>query len=153
MAGVFERIGGILAGNTLGGAAQLVDSIKGKSPEDAAKLAQINEDYKALQLKYPAEFRTALVGLVEGQIDTNKAEAGNIHWFIAGWRPYVGWICGTALAVPMLVYFIQCVVLLSHHQYALPAFDARELDTVLMGMLGLGGMRMTEKLQGAAGNH
>ena len=31
------------------------------------------------------------------QVEVNKAEAQHRSLFVAGWRPFVGWICATAL--------------------------------------------------------
>ena len=87
----------------------------------------------------------AAVTLVQGQLDINKAEATNANWFVAGWRPYIGWICGTGLGYQFLVYpiliaFVPKIVQL----------DMGTLLTLLMGMLGIGGLRTYEKLNGVA---
>ena len=85
------------------------------------------------------------IALVQGQLDVNKAEAANANWFVAGWRPYIGWICGTGLGYQFLVYpilvaFVPKVVQL----------DMGTLLTLLTGMLGIGGLRTFEKLNGVA---
>jgi hypothetical protein len=87
----------------------------------------------------------AAVSLVQGQLDINKAEASSPSWFVAGWRPYIGWVCGTGLAYQFLVYpilisFVPKIVQL----------DMGTLLTLLLGMLGLGGLRTTEKIKGVA---
>lgn len=87
----------------------------------------------------------AAVMMVQGQLDVNKAEASNPSVFVAGWRPYIGWICGTGLGYQFLVYpilvaFVPKVVQL----------DMGTLITLLGGMLGLGAMRTVEKLNGVA---
>ena len=87
----------------------------------------------------------AAVTLVQGQLDINKAEATNANWFVAGWRPYIGWICGTGLGYQFLVYpiliaFVPKIVQL----------DMGTLLTLLLGMLGIGGLRTYEKLNGVA---
>ena len=40
----------------------------------------------------------AAVALVQGQLDINKVEAANPSVFVSGWRPFVGWVCGSACA-------------------------------------------------------
>lgn len=87
----------------------------------------------------------AAVMMVQGQLDVNKVEASNPSVFVAGWRPYIGWICGTGLGYQFLVYpilvaFVPKVVQL----------DMGTLITLLGGMLGLGAMRTVEKLNGVA---
>jgi hypothetical protein len=87
----------------------------------------------------------AAVTLVQGQLDINKAEAISTSWFVAGWRPYIGWICGTGLLYQFLVYpiliaFVPKIVQL----------DMGTLLTLLTGMLGIGGLRTFEKINGVA---
>lgn len=89
--------------------------------------------------------------LAAGQIDVNKAEAGNSSLFVAGWRPFVGWTCGAAFAFKFIGG--PAAFVLSQwfgHPITLPVFDFTEMSTILMGMLGLGAMRSVEKIKGAA---
>jgi hypothetical protein len=93
----------------------------------------------------------ATVALIQGQMDINKAEATNPNLLVAGWRPAIGWICGGALgwnyiARPALVAGMA----LYGHPIALPSADMGELMPVLLGMLGLAGLRTTEKIKGVA---
>ena len=84
------------------------------------------------------------------QVATNQAEAKHRSVFVAGWRPFVGWTCGVALAY----HFVLAPLILFGVNVAgveipeLPAFDMDSLMTVLLGMLGLGGLRTYEKKQG-----
>ena len=84
------------------------------------------------------------------QIDVNKEEAKHRNVFVAGWRPFIGWTCGVALAwhfvaAPM-VMFVSAYVGVNLPE--LPVFDMDSLMTVLLGMLGLGGLRTYEKQKG-----
>jgi len=85
--------------------------------------------------------------LAKGQLAINKEEAKSGNIFIAGWRPFIGWACGVALvwhfiAAPFIIFF---AALFGATLPALPEFDMGSLMTVLMGMLGLGGLRTFEK--------
>ena len=84
------------------------------------------------------------------QVEVNKAEAQHKSIFVAGWRPFVGWTCGIALAYHfVLAPLILFGVGISGFEIpALPEFDMGSLMTVLMGMLGLGGLRTYEKQKG-----
>jgi Holin of 3TMs, for gene-transfer release len=78
------------------------------------------------------------------QTDINKVEAASASFFVAGWRPYIGWVCGVALtyqyiARPFLVAFLP--------SYQFPGLD-ENLWQLMMGMLGLGGLRSFEKFKG-----
>lgn len=88
--------------------------------------------------------------LSKGQLEINKAEAAHRSIFVAGWRPFVGWTCGIALAwhfvlAPVTMFFCAFFVIAIPE---LPTFDMSSLLTVLMGMLGLGGLRSFEKVKG-----
>jgi len=81
--------------------------------------------------------------LIELQGEINKIEAQHRTIFVAGWRPFIGWVCGVALAYnfilrDLLVWFIG-------PEQIPPALQMEHLMTVLIGMLGLGGMRTFEK--------
>lgn len=91
--------------------------------------------------------------LAKGQLAVNQAEATNADIFVSGWRPFIGWVCGSGLAFqfianPLLTWGTQ----LYGKTVAVPSLDLGTLMTLLFGMLGLGYMRTTEKLAGKAGS-
>lgn len=93
------------------------------------------------------EFRLA-ISADQMQADINRQEAASDNLFVAGWRPFIGWVCGVAFAYhfvaqPLLAFAIAN----SGHEVKLPGFQMDELSTVLMGMLGLGGLRTIEKIR------
>ncbi len=80
----------------------------------------------------------------KAQLEVNKVEAAHKSLFVAGWRPFIGWVCGVAMAsnfllMPYLVAFIDVQPL-----------DLTVMMPVLMGMLGLGTMRSVEKVKRVA---
>lgn len=135
----------LLTGGALSGVASVINSIRGKSPEDAAKLQQ-------LQLQYAAEFQNAEIELVKAQLAVNQAEAGNVNMFVAGWRPFVGWVCGVGLGVQFLINpLFTWIAALAGQPVVFPSLDLGTLLTLLFGLLGLGAMRTVEKVQGVVG--
>jgi hypothetical protein len=93
----------------------------------------------------------AAVAVVQGQIDINKAEAANPSVFVAGWRPFIGWVCGTACAwnwIGLPAAKFACSYF--GHPVELSAADLAEMWPLLMGMLGLGGFRTYEKVKGVS---
>ena len=84
------------------------------------------------------------------QIDVNKTEAASNSIFKGGWRPFIGWVCGTAFAYHFVLQPVLIFVMtyLGHPVPALPEFDMASLMTVLGGLLGLGGLRTFEKYKG-----
>jgi hypothetical protein len=105
---------------------------KDKANELAYKIAtRAEENAHAIQL---------------AQIDVNKTEAASKSVFVAGWRPFTGWSCSLALAnnyliTPYVTAFTDVTV---------PTLDLNVMLPVLLGMLGLGGMRSWEKSKGVA---
>lgn len=86
------------------------------------------------------------------QVEINKIEAQHRSIFVAGWRPFIGWVCGIALAYNFILRDLIAWIMevWSPTTEAPPELAMTHLMTVLMGMLGLGGMRTYEKLKGVA---
>lgn len=105
---------------------------------DAAKL-ELLKSQQSGELAAMANETT----LAKMQTDVNAVEAASPDLFVSGWRPYIGWICGTGLGYQFLVY----PILIAFIPKIVP-LDMGTLLTLLVGMLGLGAMRTTEKLQG-----
>ncbi len=82
--------------------------------------------------------------LAKGQLDVNKVEAAHKSLFVAGWRPFVGWICGIGLLYNILISQILGI------WFKVPEVDPSLLTPILMGMLGMGAMRSYEKTQNVA---
>ena len=84
--------------------------------------------------------------LAKGQLEINKAEAQSRNVFIAGWRPFLGWTMGFAMAYNYVIQPIAIFVLGQlDYLVTLPALDMTEMMPVLLGMLGLGSLRTKEK--------
>lgn len=88
--------------------------------------------------------------LAKGQLAINAEEAKSRNLFVSGWRPSVGWCCSLALFAHFLVFPTMDVVTayMGIEAVAYPSFDMDSLMTVLLGLLGLGGMRSFEKAKG-----
>lgn len=69
----------LLTGGLLQGVSGLINTIRGKSPEDAEKLAE-------LAAKYQSDILAADQAQRQAQSDVNRAEAANPNMFVAGWR-------------------------------------------------------------------
>tara|TARA_R110000823_G_scaffold177441_1_gene310005 strand:- start:178 stop:582 length:405 start_codon:yes stop_codon:yes gene_type:complete len=113
-------------------------------PEDKEKRAAAERDIRAKLTDSLAQVDLAQLGI-------NKVEAAHRSMFVAGWRPFIGWTCGVAL---MYTYVLQPILVFGLAQAGylveLPKMDLGELMPVLMGILGLGGLRSWEKVKGVA---
>lgn len=98
------------------------------------------------------EIREAIKGkeldpneIIELQTKINEIEAGHRTVFVAGWRPFIGWVCGIALAYNFVIR--DLFIWVTKTTDAPPALQMEHLMTVLLGMLGLGGLRTFEKIK------
>lgn len=121
----------------------IVDKLVGMIPDPAARerakaeaMAQIVEATQKADL---------------AQLEVNKAEAASGSLFIAGWRPFIGWVCGLACAwnwigLPVAVFVLAAL----GKTIEVRPLDLSEMWPVLLGMLGMGGLRTIEKMQGVS---
>jgi hypothetical protein len=95
-----------------------------------------------------AKLTDHLASIDLAQLEVNKAEAQSGNIFIAGWRPFVGWTCGLSLFYTYLVQPMAVFVLgQTGNLVNLPTLDLSTMMPVLLGMLGLGGLRTFEKFK------
>ena len=124
---------------------QLIGPVAGlldKFIEDKDEKARIAHDIATMADRHAQE-------RVMAQMEVNRQEAAHRSLFVAGWRPFIGWTCGVSLAwhfvlAPMLMWVDAWVGL----GFTPVNFDMDSLMTVLLGMLGLGGLRTYEKSKG-----
>lgn len=137
----------------LGSIADLVGKVVDRVWPDATKAQEIKlELFKAEQAGQLADLNNAWEN-AKTQLAVNQVEAGSQSIFVAGWRPFIGWVCGFALvykfiAAPLLLFVFAA----AGKQVLLPTLDFTEMLTVLFGMLGLGAMRSYDKTRGAKGD-
>jgi hypothetical protein len=131
----------------LGIGSKVIDKIwPDPAQRDAAKL-------ELLKMQQSGELAqlSADTNLMIEQIKVNQAEATNPSLFVSGWRPAIGWVCGLAcgwnwIGLPVVKLGLE----IYGHPINLSPADLTEMLPVLMGMLGLGGLRTIEKLNGRA---
>lgn len=98
------------------------------------------------------------VRTVEAINRVNEAEARHSSIFVAGWRPAVGWIAAAALGFnfilqPLMVWgwaLLQSQGVVPDEMSPPKALDISDLITLLIGMLGMGGLRTVEKVKRVA---
>lgn len=119
-----------------------------------AKLLGLNSGGNSALGEFAKDLREAIKGkeidpekalkLIEIQNEVNKIEAQHRSIFVAGWRPFVGWVTGLAL---LYNFILRDIIAWLSPGVMPPALQMEHLLTVLMGMLGLGGLRTYEKLK------
>lgn len=139
-------MGGI-AGLLLG---PVMEIIKRVIP-DPEKQAELQMEMVKLQSDDQMKELDAQLQMAQGQMQTNAAEASNSDMFVAGWRPFIGWICGCAFGAQLVFCpFITAILGMFGKTIVFPQMDMNMIVTVLGGMLGIGGMHTIEKIKGVA---
>jgi len=106
---------------------------------------------KDLRKKLDHELKTQLVSLDLAQAQANIEQAKHPSIFVSGARPAIMWICAFVLAWQFIVAPIASwAFAIWYPVVELPALDTQALMTLLMSLLGLGGMRSFEKMKGVA---
>lgn len=103
------------------------------------------------KLEMEARLLEAATAQAAQQTEINKIEASHQSIFVSGWRPYIGWVCGMAIAwaflvAPMLSWLLPVMGVVA----AVPPLQTEFLLELVFAMLGLGGLRTFEKLKGVA---
>ncbi len=142
-------IANLVGGNLADGIAKIISLFKVDPNQALEKQTEI--------LKIQADLQSKIVDSVIAQAQVNAAEASSKSIFVAGWRPFVGWTCGSALAYTFIVQpFLTFVLVATHSTFdatKLPTLNIADLMTVLTGMLGLAAARTVEKVNGVSSGH
>ncbi|WP_346839812.1 holin family protein [Microbulbifer sp. SAOS-129_SWC] len=120
-----------------------------KRAEEVRKLEELHQQGDLARLD-------AHVKLMLGQVEVNKAEAQHKSVFVAGWRPFIGWVGGSALAYqfvvyPLLCWFWRVAQALGWVPVGMetpPVLETGALFSMITAMLGVGAMRSFDKKQG-----
>lgn len=143
--GTVADLGGV------GAVADLIKGVIGRIWPDPVQQAQAGLALATLQQSGELARMADASGLALAQIGVNKAEAESDSLFKGGWRPFVGWVCGSALAWNFIGRpVVMTVAALCSAPVDLPAAEMSELMPLLAALLGLGAYRTVEKIKGAA---
>ena len=106
----------------------------GKFVRDKDKAAQLSHEISTMAEKHAQELALA-------QIKLNTEEAKG-NWFQSSWRPLCGWICALSLGINFMV-----APICAGFGINIPQADMSVMMPLLLGLLGLGGLRSFDKLK------
>ena len=110
--------------------------------EDKDQKSALAHEIATMSQKYAQENALA-------QMAVNKAEAASNSIFVSGWRPATGWVCVLGMAGNFIVTpFANFVLVLLDIHVVVPLVPLDTMMPVLLGLLGLGGLRTLEKTKG-----
>ena len=106
--------------------------------------------------KLELEHEKIEASLKQGQMDVNKVEAQHPSIFVAGWRPFMGWVGGFAMCYQFIVYpfmtwlwaYLQAAGHVPKELPPPPQISTDALWVIITGMLGMSTTRTVEKLKG-----
>lgn len=131
------------------GASSPITAVINKIAPDADARLQYQQAILELQQNGQLQVIADQIASEGQQTSINQAEATNQKLFVAGWRPFIGWICGTAFGWNYVgISIVNTVGKMIGHPVDMIPCDISTMMPVLMGMLGLGGMRTYEKING-----
>ncbi len=116
---------------------------------DPTQAAEAQE--RLLKMQQEGEFREleAELQLQLAQIALNTQEAKSESLFKSGWRPYIGWVCGSGFTYQFFLRpLLQMIINLFGSEVVLVSLDMNTLLPLLLAMLGIGGLRTFEKYKG-----
>ena len=127
-------LGKLFGGDTIKAVGNVVDDMHFSGEEKEKLKLQMKEIDAKLQ---------------EKQLDINKAEASHRSVFVSGWRPFLGWVSGLSIGYVYLFQPILDMILqMFQVQVDWVQLDLGQLMPLVLGMLGLGGLRSFEKAKG-----
>lgn len=115
------------------------------SPEKAAEIQLAFQKHEDSVLQ-------SLLQLDIAQVELNKEEAKSSSLFVAGWRPYIGWGCGSAFLYSALFEPLMrfIAVVFFHYPGQFPVLDNNITMQVMFAMLGMSAYRSWEKYKGVS---
>ena len=132
-----------IIGDIIGAVGKIADDLI-TTDEEKAKLALENRKLDIEEAKVQQAGDLA-------QIEVNKEEAKSASLFVSGWRPFIGWTCGVACAWNWLgLSLVDTAARIAGHPLTLKAASLEEMMPVMLGLLGLGGLRTFEKVREVA---
>jgi hypothetical protein len=117
----------------------------------AGKILDKFVEDKDLKTKLNSELKTQLISLDLAQAQANIEQAKHPSLFVSGARPAIMWVCCFALGWQFILAPISSWGLaIWYPVITLPVLDTQSLMTLMLSLLGLGGMRTAEKWKGVA---
>ena len=104
---------------------------------------------KDLKTKLNAELKQQMISLDIAQAQANIEQAKHPSIFVAGARPAIMWICALGLGWQFILAPISSWIIITWYpMVTLPMLETGELTSLVLALLGLGGMRTAEKWKG-----
>ena len=120
---------------------EMINKLVDRIPDPAAR-ERASLEMQADLLKYAAEQSQA-------QMEVNKVEAAHQSIFVAGWRPFVGWMGGVSLGYAFLLQpILSWLLAICGVSTPLPEPNTDAMMALVTAMLGVTAARSFDKWKG-----
>lgn len=136
------------AASAVSGIVTAVTGVIDKVVPDPDLKAKLSNQVELAVIGQSTELTKVMLEGQQAQINVNTAEAQSGSLFVSGWRPFIGWVCGGGFTYAFIAQPLLSWVASWFGGAPLPSLDMGTLLSVLGGILGLGGLRTYEKIQG-----
>lgn len=127
----------------IGPGMEMIKSLVDRIPNPAEK-QRVEMEMQAQLMKFAAD-------QAQSQIEVNKVEAAHSSIFVAGWRPFIGWMGGVALGYAFLLQpILSWLLLMCGVSIPLPKPDTESMMALVTAMLGVTAARSFDKWKGTA---
>jgi len=134
----------------LGSISPILDKVLDFIPNPVER-AKAKLDFELKMKEQEHELMKLLIAQDMGQAEVNKVEAASSSLFVAGWRPFVGWVCGFGVAWAFVLKpLLDWLLAIIKPGITTPVIASGDLLSLLIGMLGMGAIRSFEKYKGVA---
>lgn len=132
--------------------AGLIGQVVSRIWPDPTQKAQISLELEKMRQAGDFKEIDTAIALAQMQTDINKEEAKSSDPFTSRARPFIIWVCGLALGYSAILDpFIRFyATVIGGYAGTYPAIDTTITLQVLLGLLGLSGMRSYDKKNGVA---
>lgn len=147
--GLLSKLFAPVVGETVKGIGEGISTLAGgiRSAITGELSAEKRAELEAMAIKADQLYQ-------QSQTEINKIEAQHPSIFVAGWRPFIGWVCGSALAFNFIINpFIIWISEFINKDLNPPMLNMKELYPLIIALLGLGVYRTYEKRKGVQGKH
>ena len=99
--------------------------------------------------KFEKDLRQAVTRPNQAPAEIKKIETGHSSIFVAGWRPFIGWVCGIGI---LWAFIIQPIANWAIANFQIGVNNLPQIPTeghfvLVLAMLGMGGLRTCEKIK------
>ena len=149
--GLNTWLGGFIGSATASGASEVINGVGDAALKVRSAITGNMTPDKAAEVELHLADLEAKISASKDAL--NAVDAASASFFVAGWRPAIGWLGALGIAYQVFIWPMLTWASTIWGVPAPPAIDTGALMTILVSMLGVGTMRTVEKVKGVHAKH